>query len=87
MKNTLKQKLRNNEAVVGTMITTFDNPELAKILKVCGFDFFVVDCEHGHFDYSAVGNICSVAREAGIPAVVFGKAFYEGKIDIDKLGL
>ena len=24
---------------------------------------------------------------AGIPAVVFGKAFYEGKIDIDKLGL
>ena len=70
MKNTLKQKLRNNEAVVGTMITTFDNPELAKILKVCGFDFFVVDCEHGHFDYSAVGNICLVAREAGIPAVV-----------------
>ena len=24
---------------------------------------------------------------AGIPAVVFGKAFYEGKINIDKLGL
>ncbi len=70
MKNNLKQKLRNNEAVTGTMITTFDNPELAKIFKVCGFDFFVVDCEHGHFDYSAVGNICSLAREVGIPAVI-----------------
>ena len=24
---------------------------------------------------------------AGIPAVVFGKAFYEGKIDVEKLGV
>ena len=70
MKNNIKQRLRNNETIIGTMITTFDSPELAKILKVCGFDMFVVDCEHGHFDYSAVGNICSVAREAGIAAVV-----------------
>ena len=70
MKNNIKQRLRNNETIIGTMITTFDSPELAKILKVCGFDLFVVDCEHGHFDYSAVGNICSVAREAGIAAVV-----------------
>ena len=70
MKNNLKQKLRNNEAVLGTMITVFDNPELAKILKVCGFDFFVVDCEHGNFDYSAVAGICALAREAGIPAII-----------------
>lgn len=26
-------------------------------------------------------------EKAGIPAVVFGKAYYEGKIDIQKLGL
>lgn len=70
MKNNLKQKLKNGESVLGTMITVFDSPELAKILKVCGFDFFVVDCEHGHFDYSAVGNICALAREAGIPAII-----------------
>ena len=24
-------------------------------------------------------------QEAGIPAVVFGKAFYEGRIDVEKL--
>lgn len=70
MKNNIKERLRRNEAVLGTMITVFDSPEIAKMLKVCGFDFFVVDCEHGHFDYSAVGNICALAREAGIPAVV-----------------
>ena len=70
MKNNLKQKLKNGESVLGTMITVFDSPELAKILKVCGFDFFVVDCEHGHFDYSTVGNICALAREADIPAII-----------------
>lgn len=70
MKNNIKERLRRNEAVLGTMVTVFDSPEIAKLLKVCGFDFFVIDCEHGHFDYSAVGNICALAREAGIPAVV-----------------
>lgn len=70
MKNNIKERLARGEQVLGTMITVFDNPEIAKILKVCGFDFFIVDCEHGHFDYQSVGNIMSVAREAGIPGFV-----------------
>ncbi len=70
MKNTIKERLARGEQVLGTMVTVFDNPEIAKILKVCGFDFFIVDCEHGHFDYQSVGNIMSVAREAGIPGLV-----------------
>lgn len=70
MKNTIKERLARGEQVLGTMITVFDNPEIAKILKVCGFDFFIVDCEHGHFDYQAVGNIMALAREAGIPGMV-----------------
>lgn len=70
MKNNIKERLARGEQVIGTMVTVFDNPEIAKILKVCGFDFFIVDCEHGHFDYQSVGNMCTVAREAGIPAMV-----------------
>ena len=52
------------------MVTVFNNPEIAKILKVCKFDFFIVDCEHGNFDYSDVAKMCTVAREAGIPLMV-----------------
>ena len=70
MKNNIKQRLAQGENIIGTMVTVFDNPEIAKMLKVCGFDLFIVDCEHGHFDYQSVGNICTVAREAGIPALV-----------------
>lgn len=66
----LKERLKAGQSILGTMITVFDNPEIAKILKVCGFDFFIVDCEHGNFDYSDVAKISTVAREAGIPMMV-----------------
>jgi 2-keto-3-deoxy-L-rhamnonate aldolase RhmA len=66
----LKERLKAGQSILGTMVTVFENPEIAKILKVCGFDFFIVDCEHGNFDYSDVAKMCTVAREAGIPPMV-----------------
>jgi 2-dehydro-3-deoxyglucarate aldolase/4-hydroxy-2-oxoheptanedioate aldolase len=70
MKNNIKERLARGEQVLGTMVTVFDNPEIGKILKVCGFDFFIVDCEHGHFDYQSVGNMAALAREAGMPMLM-----------------
>jgi 2-keto-3-deoxy-L-rhamnonate aldolase RhmA len=70
MKNDLKIRLRKGESLLGTMVTLVDNLQIARILKVCGFDFFVIDCEHGSFDYSAVANIVAMARELGIAAVI-----------------
>jgi 2-dehydro-3-deoxyglucarate aldolase/4-hydroxy-2-oxoheptanedioate aldolase len=70
MKNDLKKRLHAGQSVMGTMITIFDNLQIAKIVKLCGFDFFIIDCEHGSYDYSAVANILAMAREVGIPAIV-----------------
>ena len=70
MKNSLKSRLKKGEGVIGTMITIFDNPEIAKIVKVCGFDYFIIDCEHGSYNYSSIANMLAVAREAGIAGVV-----------------
>jgi len=66
----LKERLKAGQSVLGTMVTVFENPEIAKILKVCGFDFFIVDSEHGNFDYSDVAKLFAVAREAGIPPMI-----------------
>ena len=66
----LKERLRKGESVLGTMVIVFDNPEMAKILKVSGFDFFLVDAEHGNFDYGAVAGMFALAREAGIPPMI-----------------
>lgn len=66
----LKQRLRNGEQVLGTMVATFASPDIAKILQACGFDYFIVDCEHGSFTTREVANILAEARGAGIPALV-----------------
>lgn len=66
----LKQRLRAGEQVLGTMVTTFASPDIGKILKNCGFDFFIVDCEHGAFTTREVANIIAAARGIGMPALV-----------------
>ena len=68
--NDLKQRLRAGEHVLGTMVTTFASPDISKILKVCGFDFFIVDCEHGSFTTREVADIFAVARSIGMPSLV-----------------
>lgn len=66
----LKQKLINGEKILGTMVTTFSNVDISKILQSCGFDFFIVDCEHGSFTTREVANIIAVARGIDMPALV-----------------
>jgi len=70
MNNNLKVRLKKGERVLGTMVSLFDHPEIAKIIKLCGFDYFIVDCEHGNFDYTTVARIMTVARESGICGMV-----------------
>ena len=66
----LKDRLKSQDGVLGTMVTTFTSPDIAKILKVCGFDFFMIDCEHGAFTTREVANIIAVARGIELPVLV-----------------
>ena len=66
----LKARLRAGEKILGTMVTTFQSPDIARILQNCGFDFFIVDCEHGSFTTREVANIIAEARGIGMPALV-----------------
>ncbi|PID55837.1 hypothetical protein CSB45_14095 [candidate division KSB3 bacterium] len=66
----LKEALRQGHNILGTMVINFTHPELARMLKVCGFDFFIVDCEHGSFDYSDVAGLFAIARECGIAPMI-----------------
>ncbi|MDK2810522.1 MAG: hypothetical protein PWR27_1231, partial [Petroclostridium sp.] len=36
--NNVKERLKKGESIIGTMVTVFDNPDIVKMLKVCGFD-------------------------------------------------
>jgi len=66
----IKERLANNEQVIGTMITTFTSPDISKILQSCGFDFCMIDCEHGAFTTREAANIIAVARSISMPVMV-----------------
>jgi 2-keto-3-deoxy-L-rhamnonate aldolase RhmA len=68
--NKIKKKLRDGERVFGTMIKEARNVNIAEILELAGFDYFVIDMEHGYFDMSDIAPILQFTRKTEITAVV-----------------
>jgi 2-dehydro-3-deoxyglucarate aldolase/4-hydroxy-2-oxoheptanedioate aldolase len=69
-RSTLRQRLKNGETVIGTMVQEVRTPAIAQILKQVGFDFLMLDLEHGAFDLETAAEIIRVARLAEIPPLV-----------------
>lgn len=61
-RNILKQRLQNGETMIGTFIQEVATPAVAQIFKQVGFDFFLIDMEHGPFSLETVANIVRVGR-------------------------
>ena len=61
-RNVIKQRLANGDRIVGTMIQEVRTPAMAQILKQVGFDFFMIDTEHGAFDLETVAETIRVGR-------------------------
>lgn len=66
----LKQRLKNSEHLLGTMITTFNSVDIPKILMECGYDYAIIDREHGAFTTREAANIISVGRAIDFPLLV-----------------
>ena len=66
----LRQRLRNGETLIGTMVQEVRTPAIAQILKRVGFDFFMLDMEHGAYNLETAAEILRAARLAGIPPLV-----------------
>jgi len=52
------------------MISEIPFSNLPVLLKASGLDFFILDYEHGSFDYSAMFNIITNAKLSGIECIV-----------------
>ena len=66
--NTLKKKLKEGEVCFGTFIRL--GPAAVEILGHAGWDFVVIDMEHGVFDFTNVEHMVRAARCAGITSLV-----------------
>jgi 2-keto-3-deoxy-L-rhamnonate aldolase RhmA len=53
MTNPVKEKLRSGQLVFGAWITT-PNPTAVEIMALAGFDFLVIDAEHGAINVESV---------------------------------
>ena len=61
-RNTIKQRLKNGETVIGTMVQEMRVPAIAQILKAVGYDFFMLDMEHGSYSLETAADIFRVGR-------------------------
>lgn len=55
---------------LGVMISEFGNPNIVRIFQREGFDFLLVDNEHGYFDYTQLAAMIGIANGFHIPIVV-----------------
>jgi 2-keto-3-deoxy-L-rhamnonate aldolase RhmA len=66
----LKKRLEAGDLVVGTMLSEVRNPNVVNLLAESGFDFVIVDNEHGTYSAADVSNLVAAARGADISVIV-----------------
>jgi 4-hydroxy-2-oxoheptanedioate aldolase len=69
MKNKLKEKLEGGEVAVGSFVTVA-SARLTKFIGLIGFDFIVIDMEHGPIDITVAEDMVRGAETAGVTSIL-----------------
>src|SRR5216117_1293163 len=70
VRNPVKEKLARGEVVSSMTARLVSSIEIVRIAKSAGFDSLYIDLEHSSFSMETTSQICVMALEAGIPALV-----------------
>src|SRR5687768_17718625 len=66
----IREKLAQGQLVVGTMLVEVRQPSIMTLLANAGFDFVLIDNEHGPFSVETIADLSRAARTAGVTPVV-----------------
>jgi len=66
----LREKLVAGQTVIGTMVVEIRQPAVMAWLAHAGFDFAIIDNEHGPFPIDAIAELSRAARTAGVTPIV-----------------
>jgi 4-hydroxy-2-oxoheptanedioate aldolase len=69
MAEKLKEKIKKGQLATGCFVN-FYAPVIVEMMKGAGFDFFILDQEHGCFDQADMENMLRAADTVGLDAVV-----------------
>lgn len=64
-----RERLKNSEPLLGAFISA-PSAELAEICAFSGFDFVVLDCEHGAIGLTDAAHMIRAARATGIAVLI-----------------
>lgn len=70
MRTSLRERLSGDRVLVGLGACVIRTPEIVTVTRSCGFDFLLVDTEHGALAISDVASIAVTSFEAGLPCLV-----------------
>ena len=68
MRNAMKEKIQRGEPALGASIM-FPSPQLVEMLAYAGFDWVLIDCEHGSLGLADVEVMAMAADASGITAI------------------
>lgn len=68
--NRLRQRLAAGKTVVGTMLVEIRQTGIMTLLANAGFDFVLIDNEHGSFNPETIADLSRAARDLGVSPVV-----------------
>jgi 2-keto-3-deoxy-L-rhamnonate aldolase RhmA len=68
--NRLRARLGAGERGIGTMVAEFRQPAVMQLLANAGFDFVIIDCEHGPFGPESVADLSRAAVSCGVTPIV-----------------
>jgi 2-keto-3-deoxy-L-rhamnonate aldolase RhmA len=68
--NRLKKNLKSGGHAVGTMLIEVRQLSILQMLANAGFDFVLIDTEHGPFSIETVADLCRTSRLVSITPIV-----------------
>lgn len=68
--NRLRERLAAGHTVVGTMLVEIRQPAIMTLLANAGFDFVLIDNEHGPFNVETIAELSRAGRAAGVTPIV-----------------
>lgn len=69
MGNRIQREISEGKHVVGPFLK-LDNPAIVEIMGKAGFNYVIIDCEHGPTDVLAAENMVRAAKLVGISPVI-----------------
>jgi len=69
MQHDLKQRLKDGDTIIGSFIT-LGSPDIVEIVAHAGYDFLVIDTEHGPMSVESTVHLLRASEVQGVPGIV-----------------